>query len=181
MELIQAMWRATPWAVTGLAVALVLALVAARPLGRRLGAASAGAGLWVLLLGVVLALTATPGLSRFTVHTCALERPRPVPLGDLFTLGERALNVWMFAPLALLSVLPRRPATVRLALGVTLALPFLVEGLQWAVPAMGRTCLSQDVVSNVTGVVLGAGAGGPIRLVLWRSRVRSSETTPAGA
>lgn len=168
MQLIHAMWRATPWAAAGLATSVVLALISARPLGRRVRTPAAWTFLWVLLLGVVLTLTVTPGLSRLTVRICSLELAGPVPVRDLFTPGEQALNVWMFVPLALLAALPRPRRTLLLALGTALALPFFVEAVQWALPAMGRACSSKDIVDNLTGVVIGAGLGALLRFGLSR-------------
>jgi hypothetical protein len=169
VELIHAMWRGTPWAAAGLATSAVLALIAARPLGRRLRTSAVLTFLWILLLGVVLTLTVTPGLSRLTVHVCSLQPARPVPVGDLLAPGGASFNVWMFVPLALLSVLPRPGRTLLLALGTALTLPFLVEAVQWALPAMGRDCTSKDIVDNLTGVVIGAGLGALLRLGLsWR-------------
>lgn len=172
MALIEAMWRATPWAPAGLAVTVVVALVVARPVGRWLHTSAVGTLLWVLVLGGVLTLTATPGLSYFTARSCALGLVSPLPPRELFALGEESLNVWMFVPLALLATLPRSRRALRVALGVTFALPVVLEGLQWSLPAMGRACQSSDIVNNLTGVVIGVGVGVVVRIGYsrWRSR-----------
>jgi glycopeptide antibiotics resistance protein len=93
-----------------------------------------------------------------------------VPPRELFTPTEQSLNVWMFVPLALLSALPRPRRALLLALGTTLALPFLVEAIQFALPAMGRACTSTDIIDNLTGVAIGAGIGALLRLGFYRKR-----------
>lgn len=163
MGQLEAMWRATPWAPYGLAVSLLAAALVALPLARRHGTSVAGTGLWLLLLGVVVTLTMTPGLSRLTVRQCGLDVPGLPSPADLLAVRERGLNVWMYVPLALLAVLPRRGRTWRAALGVTAALPFVAEATQWAVPALGRQCQSQDVAGNLTGVAVGVALGLVVR------------------
>ncbi len=75
-------------------------LISARPLARRLRTPAAWTVLWVLLLGVVLTHTVTPGLSRLTARICSLEPARPgggpvgreAPLTALVRIRRRASN-----------------------------------------------------------------------------------------
>ena len=179
MALIEAMWRATPWAPVGIAVTVVVALVAARPVGRWLRTSAIGTLLWLLILGCVLTLTATPGLSYFAARSCALGLVSPLPARELFALGEESLNVWMFVPLALMATLPRSRRATRVALCVTFALPVVLEVLQWALPAMGRACQASDIVNNLTGAVIGVGVGTVLRIGYSRSRSRSGSPAVA--
>jgi hypothetical protein len=47
------------------------------------------------------------------------------------------------------------------------ALPFAIEGFQLVVTPLGRACQSADMVDNLTGLVLGLGAGW-VAGTLWR-------------
>lgn len=163
---IEVMWRATPWAPYWLAVTLAVAIVAARPLARRGRTSVVGAGLWVALMGVLVTLTMTPGLLPLGHHQCGLIAGWP-SWGELFSLHERALNVWMYVPAAFLAVLPRQRRTWVTALAATAALPVVAELAQWAFPVLGRQCQLSDVTENLTGVAIGAATGLAVHLLVW--------------
>ncbi|TDC46176.1 VanZ family protein [Jiangella ureilytica] len=118
------------------------------------------AGAWLLprprvtrvLLGVCLvpvALLALVPTSRELAAGCAVEWSVP-------TLGavELMANVVLFVPLVLLAgVLTRRPAV---ALVAASGLAALIELVQAVVPALGRSCSTDDWLSNTLGAALGA-------------------------
>lgn len=161
------MWRATPLAPYGLVVSLVVAALLARPVARRLETSAIWVGAWLLLVGVIVTLTMTPGLgSGSAARWCSLQVSRPPTLTELFAFHERGLNAWMYVPPALLAVLPRRRRAWVTAVATTAVLPFVAEAVQWAFPAMGRLCQSQDVVANLTGVVIGTALGLAVRVVV---------------
>nr|WP_281387175.1 VanZ family protein [Jiangella mangrovi] len=126
------------------------------------------AGAWLVrrprvtrvLLGLSLVpvamLTLVP-TSRELDAGCAVEWSVP-------TLGavELMANVVLFAPLVLLAgVLTRRPVAALLAAS---ALSALIELVQALVPALGRSCSTNDWLSNTLGAVLGAALAG---VALW--------------
>ena len=156
---IEVMWRATPWAPYGLVAALLVAVLAARPLARRGQTSTVGAGLWLALMGVIVTLTLTPGLSPMVHRQCGLVVTGPPSPAELLSLRERALNVWMYVPVALLAVLPRQRRTRVTALAAAAALPIVAEVAQWAIPALGRQCQLPDLVENLAGVAMGAAVG----------------------
>jgi hypothetical protein len=160
---IEVMWRATPWAPYGLAVAVIGAVALARSLARRGGTSTIGTGLWLLFVGTIVTLTMTPGLSHGVVHHCGLLVSGILTPAELLAFHERGLNAWMYVPPALLAVLARRRETWVTALAITAALPFVSELTQWAIPALGRQCQVQDIVGNLTGVAIGAAAGFVVR------------------
>ncbi|QCC77806.1 VanZ family protein [Nocardioides daphniae] len=101
-----------------------------------------------LALVVLTALTLVP-TSRDLERGCFVEWSVP-------TLGavELVANVILFVPVVLLlGVLLRRPVVALLgASGASL----LIEAVQAVVPALGRSCSTNDWVSNTIGAALGA-------------------------
>ena len=110
---------------------------------------------WVVYgaaLAVVLLITLMPSLVRLTSGQ--------VPLGCSWALypglsEERVLNVLLFVPLGAACVLaPRRG----LAVVVALAAPFVIESAQAVLP-LGRVCDVTDLVTNLTGLLVGLALG----------------------
>lgn len=96
----------------------------------------------------VLALTLVP-VDRTAFERCALGWSLPTP-GRV----ELMANVVLFvAPVLLVGVASRRPLA---ALLVGSAASLGVEVLQALVPAMGRSCDTNDWLSNTIGAVIGA-------------------------
>lgn len=135
-----------PWLTTVALLALVLlgpvvgAWLVPR---RRLTAALLG-----LSIGLVALLTLVPTSRELTVG-CTNEWSLP-------TLGavELVANVILFAPVVLLAgVLVRRPWLVALGASVV---SLLIEAVQAVVPALGRSCSTNDWLSNTLGALLGA-------------------------
>ena len=159
-------WYVTPlpWLLPGSAVALVVSLVASGRVGRWLGVRRAIAGLMLLTLGVILSGTLTP-LARDYVEdpesagSCDLSRMRPASLSEVFGPTDVLGNILMFIPLGFaVGLVPGSRRKAAVIVGVV-ALPFTVELIQLVVTPLNRGCESADVVDNLTGLVIGLGAG----------------------
>jgi hypothetical protein len=158
---------ALPWLLPGIAVSVGLALALARPLAPFLSARPAVAGLLVLAVGTIVAATLTPIGGTFDRPTtspasCDLRRMLPAAPSVLVRDDDAAPNVALFVPLGVAIALVPRPQRGRL-LVLAVALPFAVEGLQVALPILGRGCESADVVDNLTGLAVGFGAATLVR------------------
>ncbi|WP_158564308.1 VanZ family protein [Jiangella anatolica] len=142
------------WATTTALVALVvLGPLAGAWLVRRRRVTRALLG----LAAVPIALLTLVPTSRELTAGCAVEWAVP-------TLGavELMANVVLFAPLVLFAgVLTSRPVPMLLGAGVLSALIELVQAL---VPALGRSCSTNDWLSNTLGAALGAALAG---VALW--------------
>lgn len=160
--MIESFLNSTPWYWPALAFAVAVSLATFRPLARALHAPRAVALLLVLGLTGIVALTLTPGNDAFSPYVfqdCFVRVVRPIGLDRFTNLGERGLNVLLFVPLGLgLGALPGSRVKWALIAGA-LALPFLIEWIQYVIPVLGRSCSSIDVVDNLTGLIVGLGAG----------------------
>ncbi|UCN14815.1 VanZ family protein [Cellulomonas iranensis] len=154
------LFQQTPNAPAGLAVTVLVVAAATLPLARRLRVPPLDVAAWLTALGVVLSLTLSPRpATAGAAPVCALDSWSPLGVGDLLAFDQRAANVVLLVPLALLSGLVRDRRLARAALLTTAALPLLIEAVQYAVPALGRVCDSADLVDNLTGVAVGAAVG----------------------
>ena len=150
-----------PWlARGGVGVALVVAPFVAGWLLPRQRVAWA---LAYLSAAAIAGLTLLPDGTR-RVAGCEL----PVAVADLLGV-EPLANVVLFLPLALaLTAATGRPLPAFLVgLGASAA----IELVQWAVPAIGRSCTSTDFVANTVGAALGA-ALAALGLLIARRRAR---------
>ena len=156
--MIESVLRATPWFWPTLAVAVVLSVIVYRPVARLLRAPNVVALLLLVSLGGIVALTLTPGGFTFSpaeASTCDLRLVPPLGFDRLLSLGQRSLNVLLFVPLGVcVGLLPWNRAKLAVTLAA-LALPFVVEGLQYAVPRLRHACVATDVIDNLTGLVVG--------------------------
>lgn len=175
-------FTATPWLLPALVATALIAVAASRPVARRLDVACWHAIALVLALGAVLAVTLTPSLDagwwqRSRIFT--LEVP-PSMVADLLRVSETSLNVALLIPLAALVRIVRRPWRRRLLIGV-IALPLVIELVQYALPVLGRSGFQlADVVANLLGVILGATLGECWRRVSGgRGRRQASNPEPA--
>ena len=150
---------AHPFALPGIVLAMVMALVLMQPASRALGVAPWQSFLLLFSTGAVLAMTLTPGTSRSWHRT---------PVSEV----EVVLNVLMFVPIGfVLALIPN--ARVRWLLGAIAVLtPFGIEAVQDLVPILNRYPRWIDVATNVAGVFLGIGLAAVLGRV--RSRRRSS-------
>lgn len=92
--------------------------------------------------------------------------PAWVGSAELLTLSERSLNVWLFVPLGVLTVLVLAcGAPPRLAVWAA-AVPVLGEVVQEIVPALDRVGLQwPDLSANWQGLLIGGLAGLPLAAV----------------
>ncbi len=162
--------NSTPWLWPALALAVSVSLVAFRPLARVLRAPRPVAFLLLLSLAGIVALTLTPGADAFLPYhyfrDCVVDVVRPIGFGRVLNLGERGLNVLLFIPFgAAIGALPWSKVKGGL-LVAGLVLPFAVEGIQYLVPALDRSCSTVDVIDNLTGLGIGLVIGVVVRLGL---------------
>lgn len=152
-----------PWLIP---TALLLLLVAGPLVGAVLvGRPRVTGALLVLTVLVVVVLTLTP-TSREMTATCAVEWSLP-RLGAV----ETAANLILFAPITLLAgVLTRRPWRMALVASVASA---VIEAGQALVPALGRSCSTNDWWFNTLGAALGALLA-VVALLIHRRRVRGA-------
>ncbi|MBO9553583.1 VanZ family protein [Cellulomonas sp.] len=126
---------------------------------------------WVLFglsLVPVVALTLVP-VQRELYARCVVQWALPT-----FGRVELMANVLLFVPPVLLAAVAVRRPLVALAGGVVGSA--VVEALQALVPALGRSCDTNDWLSNTVGALLGAG----LALVALRLARRASGD-PGGA
>lgn len=106
---------------------------------------------WALLglsLVPLVALTLVP-VDRDLIARCTFQWSLPTP-----GRAEIFANMVLFvAPVLLAGVVSRRPL---LALCVASATSIVVEALQAAIPAIGRSCDSTDWLANSLGALIGA-------------------------
>ncbi len=164
--------------VPGLAISLVVALILSASVARRLGTSRVEAWLLLVSLGAVMSATVTPSREALLLHPaagtwgCDLSRLGPAPWADYLRLGTTSLNVVLFVPLGLaIGLLP--PSRVKAALVLAaVALPILIETLQFVAVPLGRACQGADVFDDLLGLVLGLGAGLTARWLGRRARPR---------
>jgi len=161
--------NSTPWYWPALALAVSVSLAGFRPLARRFRAPRIVALVLLLGLGIIVALTLTPGDDAFAPYLtaeCFVRIVRPIGFERVLNLGERGLNVLLFVPFGVaVGALPWSRAKGGL-LVAGLALPFAVEGIQYLVPGLDRSCSSVDVIDNLTGFLVGL-AIGVTALLVW--------------
>lgn len=164
-------------------IGIPIAILVAGVLGGRVAAAtgsgrftgsfltfSVAAILAITLLPMPLVTSPTEGL-RCLLPTLSVFRS-----GDLLRVTDVSLNVIMFVPLGLaVAWLPRR--TLPRALALAVALPWVVESIQLAVPALGRTCQAGDITTNLMGLALGLLVGVVARAIAARGGGRGAGRT----
>ena len=153
-----------PWFVPGVVLAIVIGVVAARPVARALSTRPAVAWLLVASLGIAVAATLTPtdralADGAISAGACDLARIGLAPVDELLVISDTSLNVLLFVPLGLAIGLlpPSRRRTILAA--AALVLPFVIEATQLLVPALDRICQSADVFDNLTGLAIGLVGG----------------------
>lgn len=163
------------WFWPALIVAVVAALALARPVARWLDTRPFLAWLLVMSVGLIVAATLTPihgpsGIDVTQARPCDFDRRWFAPLAEMTSITDVSLNIALFVPLGLaVAWLPRSRKAVAIVV-LAIALPFIVEGLQYLVPVLARGCQSGDVIDNLTGLGIGLIAGILIRAVAMRIR-----------
>jgi VanZ like protein len=158
-----------PWALPGVLLVAVTAVVLARPVARRLGDPPLTA--WALLasLGWILVITLTPSPDVPDAAGCDL-RFRRLTLDLLFAVNDRSMNVLLFVPLGL-AIAGLRPRHRLAWVVVAFALPPAIELVQLALTPLQRTCQVNDIADNWLGLVIGL-AIGAVASWAWRHGVR---------
>ena len=157
----------------GIALALPVTLLCARPIARALRTSPWRGWLLAFSVAVILVATLTPihrrlGLDPSLLGTCDLSRTRLASLADLERINDISLNIALFIPLGLaIAWLPSSTRRLWIAVAAVCA-PFVIETLQLLLPMLARGCQSGDVIDNLTGLVIGLAAGSFIAWVASR-------------
>lgn len=153
------------------AMALTLLVVVGPVLGAWLAPRPRVTAVLLALSGVTVALLTLSPTSRDLSVGCYVEWSIP-------TLGavELVANVVLFAPVVLLGgILVRRPWT---ALVVASLVSAAIEAFQAVVPSLGRSCSTNDWLSNTLGALLGAVLAAT---ALWLARWVAARRAPRAA
>jgi len=176
VRLITEFVMAVPWFLPGLAVGVPVILAITPRAARALAAHRLLVFAVLMALGVVILATLTPTSvalagSDLSAGFCDLGRLGLPPRSELLAVHDTLRNVMLFVPLGFtLGLLPRNPRTGALIV-VAYALPFAIEMIQLAAPAIGRGCQSADVIDNAIGLTAGLIAGSAAGYV-WRQSTR---------
>ena len=154
-----------PWLLPGIVVSVIVGILFAIPLGRRLGARPVVAWGLVFSVGLIVSATLTPtyrpgdlGIEHPT--SCSFARLGLAPLLDMRYEGDAALNILLFIPLGLAIAFLPRSRFKAIAIVAAIAFPFAIEYIQLIAAPLGRGCESDDVIDNLTGLVVGLVVGG---------------------
>jgi VanZ family protein len=164
-------FSSAPWAIPALVATLVISLLLHRRLAKSFHTSPWFVLAFMLCLGSILSITLTPG-DWHPAPYCSLRVVFPRP-ADLFSMTERSLNIWLFAPLGLLLAFTPRPRLGALFFAAAMLLPFMIEGLQLVVPGIGRSCQVTDIINNLIGLFLGGTIGLSAR-IFWLGMTRSA-------
>jgi VanZ like protein len=148
--------------LTAVPLALVVALLAARPVARALGIDWASAFLLVLGVTAILAVTLIPrqGIPQPATSPGCLVPVVALPGPDeLLSINDQSLNVALFVPLGVALGLLIGQRWFAILMVAALALPWAIESTQLALPALGRTCQSGDLTDNLLGLLIGLVVG----------------------
>ncbi len=164
--------RDVPLSVVALTIALVLAIMLSPTIARWTNASRLVSALLLLGFGFVLAATITPTAAALdgagSDGVCSVARISFVRPDELLRVNDTSLNVLLFVPLGIaVGMLPWTRAA-GIATLAAIALPFVVETVQFLLTPLGRNCQATDVFYNLLGLAIGAVAGSLIRLLLAR-------------
>ncbi len=171
-----------PLFLPGLVLTVLVGMLSARPLARAARIQPALALLLITSVGLIVSATLTPVRDvledgAVSSGTCDLGRAGWAPLWMYLRPTGAALNVVLFLPLGLaLGLVPADRGWRRVAIGLGLLSPFLVEGTQLLLRPLGRGCEAADIVDNLSGVLIGLAMGALVRLVV---TARTDGTGPA--
>ena len=170
LEQLQLILKALPWTGPAVLGGFVLALLTTllfptrRSRADRLGFALLT---WCLVVAAVVTLSPVKN-DYFGVPTtgCDWSVWRPLAREYWFSSGSRPPNVWLFLPAGVGVMLLDGVWRKILGVMVLFALPPGIETLQDLYPELKRSCSSQDVVDNWTGLVLGLALGLVLAILL---------------
>ena len=170
--------------LAGTALSAGLCVLLALGLRRRLGGITAWAVagfVWsVVVIGLITLIPANgaPGIvpAEGRLETCSWDIGGPAPDGFwIFAGTQRLLNTVVFVPSGALLVLAAarwRSAWVTVPLGLVglAAYSAAIEKTQLELARIDRACDVTDIIDNVTGAVVGVGAGIVLAVALrpWR-------------
>lgn len=170
LEQLQLILKALPWTGPAVLGGFVLALLTTllfptrRSRADRLGFALLT---WCLVVAAVVTLSPVKN-DYFGVPTtgCDWSVWRPLAREYWFSAGSRPPNVWLFLPAGVGVMLLDGVWRKILGVMVLFALSPGIETLQDLYPELKRSCSSQDVVDNWTGLVLGLTLGLVLAILL---------------
>ncbi|MGH2511271.1 MAG: VanZ family protein [Candidatus Limnocylindrales bacterium] len=157
----------TPLLVPGVAIAVIVGVGLAPAVATRTGLSPLLAGMLVFAIGAIVAITLTPGSGAgfFGRSWCGGLFPAPRP-GQLISLSsEHGLNVALFVPLGILIGLIPRARPFAIVAIAALAMPIVIEWIQYSVPRLDRICQTWDALENLIGLAIGLGIGVTIAVV----------------
>jgi hypothetical protein len=157
-----------PLLVPGVAIAVIAGVALAPAVASRTGLSPLLAGMLVFAVGAIVAITLTPGSGSgfFGRSSCGglFPTPRLYQLASLSS--EHGLNVVLFVPLGvLIGLIPRARPFAVVALGA-IAMPIVIEWIQYSVPRLDRICQTWDALENLIGLAIGLGLGVAIAFAL---------------
>jgi hypothetical protein len=161
---------AVPLSFVALGVSLIVSVVLAPAVARRLQTSRPLAAFLLFGFGFALSATLVPGMDALAgIHSdgsCDLSRIGLIPTSDLFRIGDPSLNVLLFVPLGLaVGLLPRTRAAA-VAVVAAILLTFVIEATQLVVTPLGRGCQSADIFDNLLGLAIGIVTGALARPIL---------------
>lgn len=190
LDQLRLIMQALPWTGPALVGGALLGMLSMfffprrRSLSDRIGLALL---LWCLTLALVVTLSPVRN-NYFGIPSqgCDWSIWSPLDVHYWFSSGSRPPNVWLFAPAGVGVMLLDRVWRKIFGAIFLLALPIAIETVQDYEPALKRSCSSQDVVDNWTGLVLGLGVGlvlasliGIVRFFRRRSERKNAIIAPA--
>jgi VanZ like protein len=157
-----------PWLVPGVAISLVVSVLASGALGRWLRVRRSVAWGLLMSVGVILAATLSPlergevvapGLAPGLALACDLSRTRLPSLDEVLYGEDVAINILMLVPLGFaIGLVPLSWRKVVVLVAAAL-LPPAIETVQLLSSGLGRACQGADVVDNLTGLAIGVVTG----------------------
>ena len=170
LEQIGLIMKALPWAAPSVVAGAILGLMTMAVFPRRRSASDRiGFALLTWCLTVALVVTLSPVRNDyFGVPSigCDWSIWRPLDYHYWFRSGSRPPNVWLFLPAGVGVMLLDRWGKKLFGAMVLGALPPAIELIQDRYPQLKRSCSSQDVIDNWTGLALGVVAGFLLALLI---------------
>jgi VanZ like family len=165
------------WTILGCFVAALVAIVARRTLARSARMPMWASVLYLVGLGMAVALTVSPRSPHDSYFAfvasprrCTLAAPSAFGL-DTLTSSAWQFNLVMFLPAGAACRLAARSSDRWRLLAITGLVPVGIEAVQFAAASLYRTCEGLDVATNWLSIAIGyAGAALILRVHRWASR-----------
>ena len=170
LEQFRLILKALPWTGPAIVVGAFLALVSFFLFARRRSHADrVGFALVVWCLVVAAVVTLSPVKNDYfgiPAAGCDWSIWRPLARDYWFSSGSRPPNVWLFFPAGVGVMLLDGFWRKFPGIAFLLALPPGIETIQDLYPELKRSCSSQDVVDNWTGLAIGLLIGAALALLV---------------